>query len=185
VPFVEDNACDRPLAPYPASKRAAELAAHTYHHLYGLDCVNLRFFTVYGPRGRPDMMAYKVADSIYLGQEVPLFNGGQMYRDWTYVTDIVQGVVGAVDRGSGFMTVNLGRGEPVLLADFVAMIEEFTGKKARFRSEPMPAADVRYTFADITRARDLLGYEPKVSVAEGVRSFLDWYQATVHKSDGG
>jgi UDP-glucuronate 4-epimerase len=179
VPFEESDPSDRPLAPYPASKRSAELLGFSYHHLHGLDFTALRFFTVYGPRGRPDMMAYKVFDTMRLGVEVPLYNGGQMYRDWTYVTDIVAGIIAASDRRLGFEIINLGRGEPVLLADFVTSLEELAGHKARLVSAPMMDADVAYTYADISKARSLLGYEPKVSVAAGVRRFFDWYVANV------
>lgn len=167
IPFVETDPCNQPLAPYPASKRAAELLGYTYHHLYGLNFTALRFFTVYGPRGRPDMMAYKVADNIYFGREVPLYNNGQMHRDWTYIDDIVQGVVAAVDRPLGYEVINLGRGEPVLLADFVRLIEELTGRKADLIPAPMPEADIPYTYADIGKARRLLGYNPTISVQEG------------------
>ncbi|HYP90458.1 MAG TPA: SDR family NAD(P)-dependent oxidoreductase, partial [Polyangiaceae bacterium] len=119
VPFVETDAADRPLAPYPASKRSAELLGFSYHHMHGLDFTALRFFTVYGPRGRPDMLAYKLLDAMRNGQAMPLYNGGQMHRDWTYVSDIAQGVVSATDRRLGYEIINIGRGEPVLLADFV------------------------------------------------------------------
>jgi UDP-glucuronate 4-epimerase len=179
IPFIETDPCDRPLAPYPASKRAAEMLGFTYHHLYKQNFTALRFFTVYGPRGRPDMMAYKVADNIIYGREVPLYNNGQMHRDWTFVSDIVAGVVAAADRPLGYEVINLGRGEPVLLADFVGMIEELAGSTARLVPAPMPDADIPYTFADITRARELLGYHPAISVREGVERFWQWYQVAV------
>ncbi|MGC4093492.1 MAG: SDR family NAD(P)-dependent oxidoreductase [Polyangiaceae bacterium] len=175
VPFVETEACDRPLAPYPASKRAAEQLGFSYHHLHGLDFTALRFFTVYGPRGRPDMMAYKVFDTMRLGNEVPLYNGGKMHRDWTYVSDIVAGIVAASDRRLGYEIINLGRGEPVLLADFIETLEGLAGRKARLVSSPMMDADVAYTYADITKARRLLGYEPRVGVTDGVTRFYEWY----------
>ncbi|HEY7066187.1 MAG TPA: NAD-dependent epimerase/dehydratase family protein [Chloroflexota bacterium] len=179
IPFVESDPCDTPLAPYAASKRAGEMLAYTYHHLYGLPVTVFRFFTVYGPRNRPDMMAYKVADSIYLDREVPLFNGGQMHRDWTFVGDIVRGLVAAVDRPLGYEVLNLGRGEPVLLADFVRLIEAATGRKARLVPAPAPDTDVAYTYADISKTRDRLGYHPTTSVREGVARFLAWYERAV------
>jgi len=179
VPFIETDSADRPLAPYPASKRSAELLGFTYHHLNQLDFTALRFFTVYGPRGRPDMMAYKVLDSIFLGHEVPLYNGGNMHRDWTFVTDIVSGIVAAADRRLGYEVINLGRGEPTLLKDFVGWIEELAGAKAKLVDEPMMAADVKYTYADIEKARRLLGYDPKVSVRDGVNRFWQWYKKAV------
>jgi len=169
----------RPLAPYPASKRSAELLGHSYHHIQGLDFTALRFFTVYGPRGRPDMMAYKIFDAMRTGIAMPLFNGGQMYRDWTFVDDIVSGVVAAVDRRLGYEVINIGRGEPVLLADFVKSLEELAGKKAPLNSEPMMRADVAYTYANIDKAKALLGYAPTVSIADGVRRFYEWYKSAV------
>lgn len=179
VPFVETDMCDRPLAPYPASKRAAEMLGYTYHHLYNQNFSAVRFFTVYGPRGRPDMMAYKVLDNIFFGKQVPLYNNGQMYRDWTFVQDIAAGVIAAADRPLGYEVINLGRGEPVLLADFVHFIEELAGQKADLVPAPMMEADIGYTYADITKARKLLEYDPHVSVQEGVTNFWNWYQRAV------
>ena len=179
VPFIETDTADRPLAPYPASKRAAEMLGHSYHHIQGMDFTALRFFTVYGPRGRPDMMAYKIFDAMRTNVPMPLFNGGQMYRDWTFVDDIVSGVVAAVDKRLGYEVINIGRGEPVLLADFVKTLEGLAGKKAPMVSEPMMRADVAYTYANIDKAKALLGYAPTVSVEEGVRRFYEWYKGAV------
>jgi UDP-glucuronate 4-epimerase len=179
IPFIETDTADRPLAPYPASKRAAELLGHSYHHIQGIDFTALRFFTVYGPRGRPDMMAFKVLESIRSGHEVPLYNAGQMSRDWTYVEDIVAGVVAATDKRLGYEIVNLGRGEPVLLTDFVHAIEELAGKKARLIPTPMVNADIAFTRADISKAKRLFDYSPRVSVREGVQRFYDWYQRVI------
>jgi UDP-glucuronate 4-epimerase len=179
LPFVETDPCDRPLAPYPASKRAAEMLGFTYHHLYGQSFTALRFFTVYGPRARPDMMAYKVLSNIFTGQEVPLYEGGNMKRDWTYVGDITQGVVRAVDRRLGYEIINLGRGEEMLLSDFVARVEQLAGRKANLKAEPKPRADVVETSADISKARRLLGYDPQVSVPEGTARFWKWYERAV------
>lgn len=176
IPFVESDPCNRPLSPYASSKRSAELLAFTYHHLYGQNVTVLRFFTVYGPRGRPDMMAYKVAENINSGLHVPLYNNGEMYRDWTYVDDIVAGVIAAVDRPIGYEVINLGRGEPVLLRDFVRLIEKLAGRDADLEPAPMMDSDIPYTCADITKARALLGYDPQVSVNEGVARFWQWYQ---------
>jgi len=179
IPFIESDAADRPLAPYPASKRAAELMGHSYHHMFGTDFTALRFFTVYGPRGRPDMMAYKLLESMRTGQSMPLFNGGNMYRDWTYVGDIVSGVVSAVDRRLGYEIINIGRGQPVLVVDFVRALEQLAGKRAPLNSEPMMKADVSYTYANIDKARRLLGYDPQVSVEAGVARFYDWFKGAV------
>lgn len=180
-PFVESDNADRPLAPYPASKRSAELLAHSYHHLFGIDFVALRFFTVYGPRGRPDMMAYKVLDSMHTGKAIPLYNKGQLVRDWTYVSDIVSGIVAACDRRLGYEIINLGRGEPVLLCDFIDKLELASGKKAKLVDQPLMAADVTYTFADISKARRLLNYDPRVSVELGTQLLYDWF----HREVGG
>ncbi|MDH3202477.1 MAG: SDR family NAD(P)-dependent oxidoreductase [Myxococcales bacterium] len=183
IPFIETDRADRPLAPYPATKRAAELLGHSYFHLFEQDFTALRFFTVYGPRGRPDMMAYKVLDNIFRGAAVPLYNSGKMHRDWTYVDDIVQGIVAAADRPLGYEIINLGRGEPTLLADFVRLIEAQAGRSASLIDSPMPPADIEYTYADITKARELLGYDPKTGVAAGVRKFFHWYRHAVLEAE--
>ena len=184
IPFVETDTADRPLAPYPASKRAAELLGHSYHHIQGVDFTALRFFTVYGPRGRPDMMTYKIFDAIRTGVPMPLFNGGNMHRDWTFVGDVVSGVVAALDKRLGYEVINIGRGEPVLVADFIKSIEQLAGKKVPFNAEPMMKADVDFTFANIDKARSLLGYAPQVSVEEGVRRFYEWYREKVGDPKG-
>jgi UDP-glucuronate 4-epimerase len=179
IPFIETDSADRPLAPYPASKRAAELLGHSYFHIFGQNFTALRFFTVYGRRGRPDMMAYLVLDNIFKGKEVPLYNNGQMHRDWTYVDDIVQGLLAAADRPLGYEVINLGRGKPTLLADFVQLIEEQAGKTSKLVSKPMPAADMEYTYANVDRAKELLDYAPTITVEQGVREFWLWYQEAV------
>lgn len=179
IPFVETDRADRPLAPYPASKRAAELLGYSYFHLYAQPFTALRFFTVYGPRGRPDMMAYLVLDNIFRGKHVPLYNNGQMHRDWTYIDDIVAGIVAAADRPLGYEVINLGRGKPTLLADFVRLIERHAGKRSDLIDRPMPPADMEYTYANIDRARELLDYAPSVTVEQGVEAFWQWYQHAV------
>ncbi len=175
IPFVETDTCDRPLQPYAAAKRAAEILGYTYYYLYDLNFTAIRFFTVYGPANRPDMMAYLVADSIVKGKEIPLYEGGQMYRDWTYVDDITDGAMAAIDRPLGYEIINLGRGKPTLLKDFVQMIEDLAGKNANVVVKPKPAADVITTFADISKAAELLDYDPKVPVVEGVAASWQWY----------
>lgn len=176
IPFVETDPCDRPLQPYAAAKRAAEILGFSYHHLFGLNFTVLRFFTVYGPNGRPDMMAYLLADSIMKGKEIPLYDNGQMYRDWTFVDDTVAGVVAAIDRPLGYEIINLGRGEPVLLRHFVEIMEELSGHKANVVPTPRLAADFPRNEADISKAMRLLDFNPSVSVDEGVRRFWKWYQ---------
>jgi len=184
IPFVETDSADRPLAPYPASKRAAELLGHSYHHIQGLDFTALRFFTVYGPRGRPDMMTYKIFEAIRTGVPIPLFNNGHMHRDWTFVDDVVTGIVAALDKRLGYEVINIGRGEPVLVADYIKTIEQLTGKNLPFKPEPMMKADVDFTFADIGKAKRLLCYAPRTSVAEGVRSSYEWYKSAVGDLEG-
>lgn len=176
IPFVESDACDRPLQPYAAAKRASEILAYSYHHLFRQNYTILRFFTVYGPRGRPDMMAYLLADSIYKGREIPLYDGGEMYRDWTYIDDIVSGIVAAIDRPLGYEIINLGRGEPVLLREFVRTMETLSGRTANLVNTPRLSADFVRNEADISKARRLLDYDPQVSVGEGVRRFWEWYR---------
>ena len=185
IPFVETDACDRPLAPYPASKRAVEMLGYTYHHLHGLDFTALRFFTVYGPRNRPDMMIHKLATSCVYGHSVPLYNAGQIYRDWTYVKDVVSGIVAAADRPLGYEVINIGRGEPILLADLVRDMEEIIGRRATLLSKSAPSSDMPRTFADISKARELLGYEPNTSMRQGIELFWEWYQQAILREGAG
>jgi UDP-glucuronate 4-epimerase len=175
IPFIETDPCDRPLQPYAAAKRASEILGHSYHHLFGFNFTALRFFTVYGPNGRPDMMAYLVAESVTKGIQIPLYEGGNMWRDWTFVGDIADGVIAALDRPLGYEIINIGRGEPTLLKDFVEMIEKLAGNKANVIHKPKLAADFVRNQADISKARRLLNYNPQVSVPEGVKAFWDWY----------
>lgn len=183
IPFVETDPCDRPLQPYSAAKRAAEMLGFTYHHLYGLNFTATRFFTVYGPSSRPDMMAYLVADSITQGKEIPLYNDGEMWRDWTHVSDITDGLILALDKPLGYEVINLGRGEPTKLKDFVEMIEEMAGKKANLVSQPKLKADVVKTWADIGKAQRLLDYNPSISVLDGVNEFWLWYKKEILDQD--
>lgn len=176
-PFREDLPADRPLAPYPATKRAAEMLAHSYHVAHGLNVSVLRFFSVYGPRGRPDMMPRLLAESLLHGSSVMLFSGGQMWRDWTYVSDIVAGVLGALDTPRGYEIYNLGCGTPVLMADFVMHLERLAGRKANVRSMPAPASEVVRTGADIAKAAAHFGYQPQISVEAGLKLFWDWFAA--------
>jgi len=179
VPFREDDPADRPLAPYAASKRSAELLGYSYHHLHGLRFTALRFFTVYGPRGRPDMLTYRLIDAIRTGEPIDLYDGGRMTRDWTFVTDNVQGIVRAVDAELGYEVINLGRGEPVLVTRYLEAFERVTGRAVPFREKPRPEADVDVTHADISKAQKLLGYAPTVSVDEGARRAVEWYEKSV------
>jgi UDP-glucuronate 4-epimerase len=175
VPFLETDPCDRPLAPYPATKRAAEMLGHSYHHLFGLSFTALRFFTVYGPRNRPDMMPYLLMRSMLEGAPIEIYEGGNVKRDWTFVEDIASGVVAAADRPLGFEIINLGRGDPILLSEFINELAELTGKKPNAVTRPLPAADVSLTYASIEKARKLLDYAPKTRVREGLKAFHEWY----------
>lgn len=176
IPFEEDQPTSRPLTPYPATKIACEVMGHSYHNMFGMNFTVLRFFTVYGPRVRPDMMAYRVIESILKDQEITLYEPEKMRRDWTYVDDIVSGVVAALDKPLGFEIVNIGHGEPVRLADFVDILEELTGKKAIVTIGPAPASEPHVTYASIEKARRLLGYEPHTSIQDGLARTWEWYQ---------
>ncbi len=179
LPFIETDPCNLPLAPYPASKKAVEVMGYTYFNLHQLNFTALRFFSVYGPRGRPDMMPFMVTDRIVKGEEITLYDAGQMKRDWTYVDDIVGGIVAALERPLGYEIINLGRGEPVLMADFVQIIEQLVGKKARLATPPAPASEPKTTFANIDKARQLLAYNPQTPVEVGLERLWAWYQQEV------
>jgi len=174
TPFLESAPADRPLAPYPASKRAMELMAHCYHHLWKLPTTILRFFNVYGPHGRPDMMPWQWTFDILSGKPLTLYNAGHIKRDWTYIDDIVAGFVLALDHPCDFEIMNLGCSNPVVNLEFVAALEELLGKKAQIINTPTPPTEPLITYADITKARSLLGYQPKVQVREGLKQFIDW-----------
>jgi UDP-glucuronate 4-epimerase len=177
VPFREDAPADRPLAPYPASKRAMELFAYSFHHLYKLPITVVRFFNVYGPHGRPDMMPWQWTQMILKGETLQLYGAGKIKRDWTYIDDIVAGFILALDKPLGFEILNLGCGNPVENTDFVATLEKLLGKKAIVNNVPTPESEPLITYADISKARKLLGYEPKVMVEEGLRRFVEWLRA--------
>jgi UDP-glucuronate 4-epimerase len=176
LPFIETDPCNHPLAPYPASKKAVEVMGYTYHHLHQLNFTALRFFSVYGPRGRPDMMPFMVTDCIVNQREIALFDAGQMRRDWTYIDDIVAGVVSALDKPLGYQIINLGRGEPVLMIDFVKIVEMLVGRKALLSTPSAPASEPKNTFANINQARRLLAYNPQTAVADGLAKLWKWYQ---------
>lgn len=179
IPFKEDNTAIQPLAPYPATKRACELLAYVYHHLHGLRCTTLRLFTVYGPRGRPDMTPYLFTAAIAQGKEITLFDEGRPQRDFTYVDDIVRGVLAALDVEHEYEIINLGNSKPIVMRDFVTIIEELLSRRAKIVSPPLPPTDPPITYADISKARRLLGYNPTTSVEEGMRHFIQWYRREV------
>jgi UDP-glucuronate 4-epimerase len=179
LPFTEDDPLGRPLAPYPATKIAGELMGYTYYNLFDLSFTALRFFSVYGPRGRPDMMPFIITDRIVRDEVFQLYDAGEMHRDWTYVGDIVEGVIAALERPLGYARINLGRGEPVRMADFVTLVERLVGKSARMETPPAPPSEPPITYADVSKARELLDYDPQVSVEEGMARFWDWYRDQV------
>ncbi|MDB5355237.1 MAG: UDP-glucuronate 4-epimerase [Phycisphaerales bacterium] len=177
VPFVETAPADRPLAPYPASKRAMELMAHSFHHLWKLPITVARFFNVYGPQGRPDMMPWKWSQMIQKGETLTLYNLGRLKRDWTYIDDIVAGFVAALDKPMGWEVINLGCSNPVENIDFVRTLEKLLGRKAKIVDAPTPPSEPLITFADISKARALLGYNPMINIEEGLRRFIEWAKA--------
>ncbi len=178
IPFREEDAPDFPLAPYPASKRACELFAHSYHHLFGLNITVLRFFNVYGPHGRPDMMPLKVIEAIVNDQPITVYDEGKLERDWTYIDDIVAGVAAALERPLGYAIINLGHGSPIPLTRFIQIYESLIGKRAITQPAPAPASEPRITYCDNTRARELLGFRPQVQVEDGLARTWAWYQQT-------
>jgi UDP-glucuronate 4-epimerase len=176
IPFVEDDSPDFPLAPYPASKRAAELFAHSYHHLFGLNVTVLRFFNVYGPHGRPDMMPIKVIDAMLSDQPIQVYDGGDLKRDWTYIDDTVDGIVAALERPLGYKIINLGYGAPVSLTEFIEVYEELIGKTAIQNYVPAPLTEPHITYCDNTRARQLLDFNPKIALPDGLARTWEWYK---------
>lgn len=176
MPFSETELAPVPMSIYAATKRATEFLGATYNHLYGIDVACLRFFTVYGPWGRPDMALFLFTDKILKGLPIDVYNNGLMRRDFTYVSDIVSGFSLALEKSKGYEIFNLGNGNPVNLLDFINLIEEQLDKKAMINFMPLQPGDVPETYADITKAKQMLGYEPQVSIAEGVGKFVDWYR---------
>lgn len=175
MPFTEDKPVEHPLSPYAASKKAAEVMAYTYHHLYGLDVTILRYFTVYGPAGRPDMAPFRFIKWIQEGTPITVFGDGTQTRDFTYVDDIARGtLMGA--KPMGYTVINLGGGKrPIQLLDFIHMIEDRLGKKAELVFQPMSASEMIDTSADISKAKRELGWEPEVDLPEGVDKTVEWY----------
>jgi len=176
APYREDARTDRPLSPYAATKKMSEVLLYTFHYLYGLPVTVLRFFTVYGPRGRPDMAVYLFTNWIAQDKPVRLYGDGSQSRDYTYVTDTVSGIVAALDRPSGYQTFNLGNSNPQTNSHLIEVIERELGKKAMIEKMDYPSADPQQTCADISRARQALGYNPQVPLEEGVRRFVEWYK---------
>ncbi len=179
IPFREDDPLGHPLTPYPATKIAGEVMGHAYHNLFGMSFTALRLFSAYGPRGRPDMMPYHIVDSIFHEREFILYESGEMYRDWTYIDDIVAGILSALDHRWGYQAINIGRGEPVRMSSFVQMVEGMLGKHAQTTTLPAPPSEIPITYADITKARDLLDFRSTVSITDGLARFWEWYQTEI------
>lgn len=181
VPFSEDQAIMNVASPYGASKRSAEILCQVYAKNFSLATTCLRFFTVYGPRGRPDMAVYKFTDRIAKGLAIERYGKGDMQRDFTYIDDIIDGVMLALQNPFDFEIINLGNNKPVELNTLIRLIEQNLGKKAKIIEKPVPKGDVPITYADISKAKRLLGWQPKVSIEEGIKRFVEWYKNTVIK----
>jgi len=195
LPFSEHDNIDHPISLYAATKKANELMAHTYAHLYGLPCTGLRFFTVYGPWGRPDMALFKFTKNILEGRPIPVFNNGNMVRDFTYVDDIVEGVIRVIDQPAQsdpawdgtapdparsrapYRIYNIGNNQPVQLMRYIEVLEKCLGKKAQVEMLPMQPGDVPATMADVSALEADIGYRPKTTVEEGVPRFVEWYRS--------
>jgi UDP-glucuronate 4-epimerase len=180
VPFAETDDVGEPISPYAATKRAGELLCHTFWHLYKLPVACLRFFTVYGPRQRPDLAIHKFARLIHFGKSLPVFGDGSTSRDYTYIDDIVAGVLAAYDRNQAYRIYNLGGSDPIKLSDLIAGIERAIGREAIIDRRPAQPGDVERTFADVSRSRAELGYEPRVRLPEGLARFAEWFKANLH-----
>jgi UDP-glucuronate 4-epimerase len=176
VPFSEDDPLHQPISPYASTKRAGELLCYVYHHNHGIPITCLRFFTVYGPRQRPEMGMHKFIRMISHDEEIPVYHEGRSARDYTYIDDIVQGILASLDKPAGFRIFNLGNSKPVVLLDLIHKIEIIMEKKARTKLMPAQPGDVPITFADITRAREQLGYAPSVCLDEGIARMAGWYE---------
>lgn len=175
-PFYETDSVDKQSSPYGMTKRAGELLAYVYHHLFGISITNLRFFTAYGPRGRMDMAPFIFMDAIDRGIPITVFGDGSAIRDFTYVGDIVDGIVRAIDTPLGYAIINLGRGEPIVLSDFITIMEKVVQRNADIEYAEPFSGDVPQTHADIAKAQQLLGYAPQISVADGLKKMYEWYK---------
>lgn len=177
VPFSEEHDIHNPISPYAATKRAGELHCFTYHHLYGIPTACLRFFTVYGPRQRPEMAIHKFVRAVENGESIPFYGDGSTRRDYTYIDDIVDGVVRSLDHCEGYEIYNLGENQTTSLAELVDQIGKACGKDPVIDRQPMQPGDVKITYADISKAQKKLGYAPSTLVAQGLVKFVEWYRA--------
>lgn len=179
VPFSEDDPIFTAISPYAASKLACEALGHVYHHVYGMDVVMLRFFTVYGPRQRPDLAIHKFARLIHFGKPIPVYGDGSTARDYTYISDIVDGVIAVTKKEFGYQVFNLGESQTVRLTYLIEVLEKAMGKKAVIDRQPLQPGDVPITYANIGKARSLLGYTPGIKIEAGIPLFVEWFQKTV------
>jgi len=177
VPFSESDPITSAVSPYAASKLAGEALGHVYHHVYGMDVAVLRFFTVYGPRQRPDLAIHKFAGLILSGTPIPVFGDGSTARDYTYVTDTVDGVLACTQKEFGYEIFNLGESQTVTLHRLIELLELNLGRKAILDRQPMQPGDVPITFADISKAREKLQYNPRIKIEQGIPRFVEWFSA--------
>ena len=176
VPFSEDDNVDFPISPYAATKKAGELICHTYHHLYGISVTCLRFFTVYGPRQRPDLAIHKFARLIEQGKSIPVYGDGSMMRDFTFIDDIIDGTMAGINKCAGYNIYNLGESRPIKVNDLIVEIEKALGKKAVIEHLPLQPGDVERTYADISRAGRDLAYAPNTDISTGLKRFVEWFR---------
>ena len=175
VPFSETDPVEQPASFYGATKRCNELIAHAYHHIHGISCTGLRFFSVYGPWGRPDMAYFSFSKAILNEETIPVFGEGKLLRDFTYIDDIIKGTIAAIDHGAANEIFNLGNNSPISVLEMISILEAHLGKKAVIALQPTPPGDIPITFADISKSQKILGFEPKTSLHEGLKKFTDWY----------
>jgi UDP-glucuronate 4-epimerase len=176
VPFSENDNVDFPISPYAATKKAGELICHTYHHLYQISVTCLRYFTVYGPRQRPDLAIHKFTRFIEQGKPIPVYGDGQLTRDFTYIDDIIDGTFAAINKCEGYHIYNLGESKPITVRNLIVEIEKALGKKAVKEHLPLQPGDVIQTYADITKAAKDLGYSPNTQINDGLNQFVEWFR---------
>ncbi len=181
IPYSENDNVDFPISPYAATKKSGELLTYTYHHLYQFKVINLRFFTVYGPKQRPDLAIFKFFDCLYKNKAIEMYGDGTTSRDYTYIDDIVSGIASAISlivtsKSNLYETINLGNSNPIKLNELIKLIEEISGKKFIIQKLPMQEGDVNVTYADVNKAKTLLKYSPKTSIKEGLLKFKNWYE---------
>jgi len=177
VPFTEEDLDIQPISPYGATKRAGELLCYSYHHLYGMNIACLRIFTAYGPRQRPEMAIHKFTRLIDQGGKIPMFGDGSTRRDYTFIDDLIEGILGVIRHHKGFEVYNLGESQTTSLIELIKLIEGAFGKKANIEMLTTQPGDVSITYADISKAKKMLGYQPKVKIEEGIKRFVEWYKA--------